>query len=338
MELYGGIDLHSNNIYLTLLDQDDRVVFERRLANDLDVIRRALLPYRSAIRGLVVESTYNWYWLVDGLMADGYRVHLANTAAIKSYEGLKHGDDASDAAWLAHLLRLGLLPEGYIYPAAERGLRDLLRKRGQLVRQKTTNILSIETQLARTTGRHPGGNRIKKLDEAAVAALVEDADVALAIASNLAVMRCLEARIAVLEEAVLARARLKPAFRWLLTVPGIGRVLGLTIALETGDVGRFAKVGNFASYCRCVSSERLSNGKRKGRGNAKNGNKHLAWAFVEAANFALRYSPEARRFYQRKRAKVGPVVAIKAVAHKLARAAYYVMRDGVRFDASRCFA
>jgi transposase len=116
MKLYGGIDLHSNNSVIALLDEEDKPMYRRRLPNDLSVILGGLASYREAIEGLVVESTYNWYWLVDGLMEAGYRVHLANTAAIVQYEGLKYSDDDSDARWLAKLLRLGLLPEGYIYP------------------------------------------------------------------------------------------------------------------------------------------------------------------------------------------------------------------------------
>ncbi len=118
---------------------------------------------------------------------------------------------------------------------------------------------------------------------------------------------------------------------------GIGDILGLTIALETGDIGRFAKVGNYASYCRCVGSEWLSNGTRKGRGNTKNGNKWLAWAYVEASHFAVRFSPEAKRYSQRKAAKTNRIVATKAVAHKLARACFYVIRDGTPFERKRCF-
>jgi len=96
-------------------------------------------------------------------------------------------------------------------------------------------------------------------------------------------------------------------------------------------------VGNYVSYCRCVKSVRLSNGKKKGKGNAKNGNKYLAWAFVEAANFSIRFNERVRRFYQRKSAKTMPVVAMKATAHKLARACYHIMHDGVPFDATRAF-
>jgi transposase len=123
----------------------------------------------------------------------------------------------------------------------------------------------------------------------------------------------------------------------LLSIGGVGEILALTIMLETGDIERFAQVGNFTSYCRCVSSEKLSNGKKKGQGNTKNDNKYLAWAFIEAANFAFRFNEQAKRFYQRKAAKRSRVIALKAVAHKLARASYYVMRDQVPFDSAKLF-
>ena len=152
MNLYGGIDLHSTNSVIVVIDEQDQVIDQKRLPNQLDGILARLSPFQSQLSGLVVESTYNWYWLVDGLMEGGYRVHLANTAAIQQYEGLKYSDDASDARWLAHLLRLGILPEGYIYPKEERGVRDLLRKRMQLVQQRTSNLLSIQSQSARHLG------------------------------------------------------------------------------------------------------------------------------------------------------------------------------------------
>lgn len=338
MKLYGGIDLHSNNNVTVLIDDQDHVVYRCKLPNRLDVILQQLTPYQSQIQGLVVESTYNWYWLVDGLMDAGYSVHLANTAAIQQYKGLKHTDDPYDAFWLAHLLRLGVLPEGYIYPKEERAVRDLLRKRSQLVRQKTANVLSIQNLIARNTAMSLSANHIKKLTLQEVETLLPSPDVVLAVKSNLAVMHCLEEQIQALEQVVIARARLKPTFKPLLTVQGIGQTLALTIMLETGDIRRFAQVGHFASYCRCVGSAKLSNGKRKGSGNVKNGNKYLAWAFVEAANFAVRYNPLIRRFYQRKAAKTNKIVAIKAVAHKLARACYYILRDQVSFNPAKAFA
>lgn len=338
MKLYGAIDLHSNNNVTVLIDEKDKVVYQKRLANDLPMIVEQLSPYASSMEGIVVESTYNWYWLVDGLMEKDHRVHLANTAAIQQYEGLKYTDDDSDARWLAHLFRLGVLPEGYIYPKEQRPVRDLLRKRSQLVHHKTAHLLSIQNLYSRNTGQSISANWIKQLSSEKVDALFTNSDLALAVKANFTVMRSLETEIAILERIVKERVKLKPAYRHLLTVSGIGQILALTIMLETGDIRRFSKVGNFASYCRCVKSEKLSNGKRKGSGNTKNGNKYLSWAFVEAANFAIRFEPLIARFYQRKKAKTHRVVAIKAVAHKLARACYYIMRDQVPFDVDRAFA
>ncbi len=335
--LYGGVDLHANNSVIVILDEQDQVVFQKRLPNTLDEIFLHLAGYRAQLQGLVVESTYNWYWLVDGLMEAGYSVQLANPAAIKRYDGLKHTNDQSDARWLAHLLRLGLVATGYIYPKEDRAVRDLLRKRSQLDRQKTMHLLSIQGLLARNTGTSLSGNRVKQLTPEGVAALVPEPDRALAIRSNLTVLHCLKEEITRLARTVKARLRVKPAFQSLLTVNGIGETLALTIMLETGDIRRFASVGHFASYCRCVDSQRLSNHKCKSRGNVKNGNKYLAWAFIEAATFAVRYSPPIRRFHQRKLAKTQKVVALKTVAHKLARACFYIMRDRVPFDVTRAF-
>ncbi len=283
MQLYGAIDLHSNNSVVGLIDEQGQVVYQKRLSNHLCTILDQLSAYQTSIQGIVVESTYNWYWLVDGLMGAGYRVHLANTAAIRQYEGLKYTDDYSDTRWLAHMLRLGLLPEGYIYPPEQRAVRDLLRKRSQLVRQQTANLLSIQSQITRHTGSSMSANRIKRLNVEELEKILTNTDVVLAVKANISVMRCVEAEIAALERVVKERVKLRPAFRYLKTVDGIGEILALTIMLETGEIKRFADVGNFASYCYCVRSEKLSNGKREGSGNTKNGNKYLAWAFVEAA-------------------------------------------------------
>jgi transposase len=274
MKLYGGIDLHSNNSVIAIIDESDQVIYQRRLANDLELILTRLLPYKSCLQGLVVESTYNWYWLVGGLLEAGYTMHLANTAAIRQYEGIKHTDDLSDAQYLAHLLRLGILPEGYIYPKEERAVRDLLRKHAQLVHQKVRQILSIQNLFSRTTGCSLSGKGVKKLDEEQLEQGLGIPEVVLAAKSSLAVMRCLEAHIESLEQAVLGRVRMREEFKALLSVPGIGPILGLTIMLETGDIRRFQRVGDFSSYCRCVGSKKLSNGKLKGSANTKCGNKY----------------------------------------------------------------
>jgi transposase len=213
-----------------------------------------------------------------------------------------------------------------------------MRKRAQLVRQRTAQILSIHNLLARNLAKSVKGDDIKRLEDGEIDALALLEDQKRALRANVAVMRCLEEQIRLLEGAILAKGKLRQEFHGLKTVSGIGDVLALTIALETGDVHRFASAGKFASYARMVDSRRESNGKTKGVGNRKCGNKHLSWAFIEAAHYAVRYDPSVRRFYQRKCAKGLSVVAIKAVAHKLARACYHIMREGVPYDGTRAFA
>jgi transposase len=257
MKLYGAIDLHSTNNVTVVINEQDQVVYQKRLPNDLSLIAQQLSSYRASLEGIVVESTYNWYWLVDGLMEKGHRVHLANTAAIQQYNGLKYTDDHSDARWLAHLLRLGVLPEGYIYPKQERAVRDLLRKRGQLVHQRTANLLSIQSLISRTTGNSISAQYIKALDIQRVDGVLPNPDLVLALKANLAVMNSADAQIEILEKAVQDRVKLRPQFRFLKTVPGIGPILALTIMLETGEIERFASVGNYASYCRCVGSQKI---------------------------------------------------------------------------------
>ncbi len=337
MVLYAGIDLHSTNSVVVAVDENGKVVGRARLKNRLDVIVAWLEPYRDALAGVVVESTYNWYWLVDGLKEQGYTMHLANTVAIRQYEGMKHRDDVSDARWLADMLRLGHLPEGYIYPRKERAIRDLLRKRAQLVRQNTRNLLSIQNLFSRNTGTSINSNEAKRLTPDAVDEVFEDPNVALAVKSNVAVMDCLREQISIVEDSVYGQVRLRKPFRRLTSVPGIGKILALTIMLETGDIDRFDDVGHYVSYGRLVGSSYVSNGKRKGSGNTKNGNAFVCWAFIEAANFAIRFDRTIQRFYERKKSRTKRIVALKAVAHKLARACYHMIKGDTEFEVTRAF-
>jgi len=337
METYSGIDLHSSNNYVGVIDDKDQRLYRKRLPNRLDVVLAALEPFKDTLKGVVVESTFNWYWLVDGLKEHGYTVHLANPSAIKQYEGLKHTDDKWDSFWLAHMLRLNILPEGYIYPKEERPVRDLLRRRLLFVKHRTAHILSLQSMISRNLGVGMSCRAIKNLKQEAVEILFKSPHLVLAAKSNIAVIHFLKERIKLIEKAVKSHIKLREEFKYLLTVPGIGDILALTIMLEVGDIARFPKVGDYSSYCRCVKSERLSNGKKKDENNRKNGNRYLSWAYVEAANFAIRFSPYAQAFYQRKMAKTNGIVAIKALSNKLARATYYIMRDKVPYDPKKLF-
>jgi transposase len=337
MALYAGIDLHSNNSVLVVLDETDREVYRKRLPNDLSEILAALRSYGDGITAVAVESTFNWYWLVDGLQDAGFEVMLVNTAAVKQYDGLKYSGDFSDARHLAHLMRLGILPTGYIYPREARALRDLLRKRGQLVRQRTAHILSMQNLVARNLGEGIASYTLQCWQADDIECLELLPEQKLALHSNHVVMQCLDAQIHLLERAILRQTRPQAGFQALHSVSGIGDILALTIALETGDIARFESAGQFASYARTVQSRRESNGKKKGEGNAKCGNKYLAWAFVEAAHFAIRYDAQIKRWYQKKAARTMPVIALKAVAHKLARACYHILKTGEAFDVRRAF-
>ena len=180
-------------------------------------------------------------------------------------------------------------------------------------------------------------NDIKKMKEENLEELLGDSDLVFTAQNNITTIKFLNTKIRNIEKRVLSKIKLKPEFEILTSMTGIGNILGITIMLEVGDIGRFSKAGNYCSYCRCVKTEKISNGKKKGEGNRKNGNKYLAWAYVEAAHCAIRYCPDAKRFYQRKKSKANGALATKALANKLARASYYMMRDQVKYDKDNLF-
>ena len=338
MKLYTGFDLHSSNNYLAIVDEKGKRVYKKKLQNDPDCILTTLMPHKDNIEGVAVESTFDWYWLVDLLMEEGYKVHLANPAGIQKYKGLKYSDDVHDAFWLAEMLRLGILPEGYIYPKEDRPVRDLLRKRGHLVKLRTSLILSLQNIISRNKGFKIKVNDIKALRRDRVAPFLNDnEDLALVGKVSKEAIDFFTRKIKVIEGAVEKRVTLEEPYISLLTIYGIGKIIGLTIMLESGPIERFKKAGNYVSYCRKVSSKWISNEKKKGKGNAKSGNKYLAWAFSEASEIARRSYPEARAYYNRKMQKTNFMVAHNALSHKLAKAAYYIMKDGVSFMPEKVF-
>ncbi len=270
MRLYCGFDLHASNSYVGVIDEEGKRVYQRKLPNERQEILSALSVYQDQVDGVAIESTYNWYWLVDLLMEEGFGVHLANPAAIQKYKGLKHSDDVSDAFWLAEMLRLGILPEGYIYPRIERPLRDLLRKRGHLVRLRTSLIISLQHIITRNCGIRVDVNEVKRLKEDRISCLLEENDdLALAGRASKESIDFLTRKIREIERVVEDRSKLKDSYRHLLTLPGVGKILALTIMMETGPIERFKKAGNYVSYCRKVSGAWMSNGKKKGKGNKK---------------------------------------------------------------------
>ncbi len=335
--LYCGIDLHSNNSVVSIQDTDGKQVYEKRLPNELPIIVKALEPYKAALQGCVVESTYNWYWLVDGLMEAGHQVHLANPAAIVQYNGIKYTNDFTDARFLAHLLSLGILPTGYIYPKETRGIRDVLRRRLLLVDQRASQRTSLQSLLARHTGKRLSEGQLKKLDAQGLQDLLPIPCASLVATTLLSMIQSMTEAIALLERAVSAHCVEQPAYRLLTGIGGVGKILGATITLETGAIQRFPDAGHYLSYARCVNTQKISNGKSKGHANRKNGNRYLALAYMQAAHLAAIWEPQVKRFYQKKQAKSHIMVAKKAVAGKLARAVYHMLTKQEPFDVKRAF-
>lgn len=337
MKLYCGIDLHATSSYVAIVDEQRKRIFNRNIRNDPKLILSFLAPYKQELIGIVVESTFNWYWLVDTLMDEGYGVHLANVNAIQQYKGIKHVDDRHDAFWLAELLSLGILKEGYIYPKEQRPVRDLLRKRGHLVRLRTSLIVSLKNTVANAFGTKLAAHRIKgKKDHVNTYDFGNDSFALMGQVSKISI-DMLSRQIEAIEEHVYQHCKLNALYSPLMSLPGVGKILGTTIMLETGPIERFAGVGNYVSYCRKAETVWTSSDRVKGRGNRKNGNRYLAWAFSEAADHARRFDTASRNFFNRKLRERNSPVAHSALANKLARAAYYIMRDQVPYEERKLF-
>jgi len=335
-KLYCGADLHGNNVFLTLCDSQGKRVMERRVKANLVAVNAALDEYWERIERVAVESTYNWYWFVDGLRAQGRDVRLANPAKMDQYEGLKASDDANDAGWIAEQMRLGILPESYVYPVEVRPIRDALRRRMLIVRQRTQSLLSLEGLFARHGLECPAVAKLKSGAAEEIEAMKLDGFTRLQVDSLLELVRKQDGLARWIEGAVLKAVKAKPEFERIQKVPGIGPILGMVVVLESGQFERFASAGDYASYCRTVKSERRSNGKKKGENNRKNGNRYLAWAFAEAAVYAVRYYPRIAAWYERKKHRRNVPVAMNALACKLAKAAWHVM-SGKEFDEGMLF-
>lgn len=336
-KVMAGMDLHSNNVVIGITDIEGKRVASKKLPCDLKEVVKFLAPFKKRLAQVAVESTYNWYWLVDGLAALRYPVVLANPAGMEQYSGIKHADDTNDAFFLAELLRLKILPTGHIYEAELRPVRDLLRRRMMLVHQRTALMLSFKSLYTRTTGQEMTLGELKNLEIKEAQKLYTHPANQLIAGMQIKHIEQLTESVEKIEKVVMASARALPCYSNLTTLPGVGTILGMTITMEVGDIKRFAGPGNFASYCRTVEAQRTSNSKKKGENNSKCGNKYLAWAFVEAANFARRYDEQCRKWYDRKAAKTSKVIATKALACKLAKAAWYLMAEATAYDSKRMF-
>ena len=334
---YAGIDLHSRTLYLCVVDADGNKRLHRELKCCIEELQLALAPFRE---GLVVacETTFCWYWLADFCHERDITFVLGHALFMKAIHGGKAKNDRIDAEKIAALMRGGVLPQAYVYPAGMRETRDLLRRRTQLVRQRSTAMVHIQMTNAQWLFPVDIGRRLQRAGSRVdIDKAFADPSVRLSVESDLAVITHCDEQIRKLELHLERSAKIDDpqSFFLLKTIPGIGKILSLTILYEIHSVDRFPSVGQFISYCRLVKCAHTSAGKSYGTGGAKIGNAHLRWAFGEAAVLLIRESTEAKSFVDRMTKKHGKAKAISILAAKVARTVYHMLRRRQAFDANR---
>jgi transposase len=319
-------------MYVCILDSAGAVVVHRNMPSTPAALLEVLEPYRPDVV-VAVECTFSWYWVADLCGAEEIAFVLGHAAEMKAVTGAKTKNDRIDSYRIASILRGGNLPFGYVYPRRMRATRDLLRRRALLVRRRAELLAHV----VNTNSQYNLPVLSKKLsypsNRDGVADRFDDPAVNKTVAVDLAVAGFLDAQIADVERLILRHAadHDHETFLRLDTVPGIGKVLALTILYEVGDVRRFPRVQDFVSYARLIRPERSSSGKRLGVGHGKQGNVHLKWAFGEAAALFGRHDDAAKTYYERLKRKHGQGRCLSVLAHKLGRAVYWMLRNGEAF-------
>lgn len=341
MGFYCGIDLHAKDSFVCVMDDREKIHLRSKVANHLPSLLHELDRFDPKPQ-VVVESTLNWYWLVDGLQEAGYEVKLAHTMGLYMITGAKVKTDRRDAFTLARLLRLNAVPEGYIYPRDKRPVRDLLRKRNRLVFLRAKSYGNVRRTLLQHGHYGYTQSQIKTLRMDQIDEKLDHPVIQLSCQMEKERIELLSRQIRDLEGFLLSTVAQEPSFELLQTIPGVGKILGLTIYYEIGDIGRFENAKHFCSYARVVPGIAQSGGTTKrGRG-SKQGNANLKWAFSQAAGLAIRYDGSVRKFREkhlaRRRSKARKLISLSIVAHKLATAAYYVLKDQVPFRKELMFA
>src|SRR5438093_6470468 len=340
-KFYCGIDLHTRSMYVCILDSAGEVLVHRNLPATPAQFLSLLRPYRDDVV-VAVECIFTWYWLADLCHEQQIPFVLGHALYMKAIHGGKAKTDKIDAHKIAVLLRGGMLPQACAYPKGMRETRDLLRRRTFLVRRRAEALV----HLTNTNSQYNLPPFPKKLAYARNRAELNiperftDASVKKNVAIDLALIDAYDAQIGDLELYLARTAKVDDpqAFHRLRSVPGIGKVLALILLYEIHDIRRFPEVGQFLSYARLVRCAHESAGKKQGTGGNKIGNAHLKWAFSEAACLFLRESEQAKRWLARREKKHGKARALGALAARLGRTVYHLLRKQEVFDRKRFFA
>ena len=330
---YCGIDLHARTMYVCILDQAGETRLHRNMPATPEALLKAIAPYREQIV-LAAECMFTWYWLADLCAEHGIPFVLGHALYMKAIHGGKAKNDKIDSQKIAALLRGGMLPQAYVYPAEMRATRDLLRRRMHLARKRGELLAHVQNTNSQYNLPAIGKKIAYKANRDGVAERFADPAVQKSIEVDLALITYYDALLRDVELAIVKTAKHHDAqtLYLLQTVPGIGKILSLVLLYEIHDIERFPRVQDFASYCRLVKCARESAGKRSGTSGAKIGNAHLKWAFSEAAVLFLRDNPAGQKLLTRLEKKHSKGKALTILAHKLARAVYYMLKRQTAFD------
>ena len=334
---YCGIDLHARTMYLCILEHETgKVLLHRNLRCEPAIFLRTIKPYRGDLL-VGVECIFCWYWLADLCAQEDTPLVLGHALYMKAIHGGKAKNDKIDAHKIAVLLRGGAFPMAYVYPRGMRATRDLLRRRLFFVRRRSELFTHIRLTFHQLNLPAPSGPLLEQRNRATLAQVVPDPVSRANVEADLNVAERLDAIIQVLERTILQRAKVDDleTFQRLQTIPGVGRILALTLLYELHDVARFPRVQDFLSYARLVKSQKASAGKILGTSGAKIGNAHLKWAYSEAAVLFLQKNPRGQRLINRLRSKHGRGKALSILAARLGRASYYMLRRSTPFDMER---
>ena len=333
---YCGIDLHARTMYLCILNQAGAIVLHRNMKADPDSLLSAIAPFRDQIV-VTVECIFTWYWLADLCAREGITFVLGHALYMKAIHGGKAKNDKIDAHKIAVLLRGGMLPQAYVYPADMRSTRDLLRRRMHLMHQRSQLLAHIQNTNSQYNLPEIGKKIAYKSNREGVAERFADVSVRSSITFDLRRIDFYDGLLNEVELEILRHAKLhNPNTLHLLdSVPGVGKILSLVLLYEIHDICRFPRVQDFVSYCRLVKPKKESAGKTYGFIGAKIGNAHLKWAFSEAAVLFLRNNPQGQAYVARLEKTHSKGKALTILAHKLARAVYYMLRRNEAFEMKR---
>ena len=330
---YCGIDLHARTMYVCIVNHNGEILVHHNYTANPETFLKVIAPYRDDIV-VAAECIFTWYWLADLCAREAIPFVLGHALYMKAIHGGKAKNDRIDAQKIAVLLRGGMLPQAYVYPAEMRATRDLLRRRTHLMRKRAELLAHVQNTNSQYNLPEIGKKIAYKANRTGVAERFDDAAVQKTIEVDLALITYYDELLKDLELSLLKTAKQHDAHTLYLlqTIPGIGKILSLVLLYAIHDIHRFPSVQDFASYARLVKCSKESGGKRLGTSGKKIGNAHLKWTFSEAATLFLRNNPQGQKLLARLEKKHDKGKALSILAHKLGRAVYFMLKRKTAFD------